>query len=191
VKGGRIALTIAIGVALLGGAVLVSSPGVRERAAYMFDVDANLPRSQIWLANFAMIQERPLLGWGYGNYKRFRDPYYQRYPQADTTAHAHNNFLQLWVDIGLVGLAAFVWLFWSILLHGWRAYQQLPPEAEPLRALALGGTLSIVSFLLGGLTQYNFGDAEVVIVMWAMAGVLMRIYSWTVTEARHGGVLSK
>jgi hypothetical protein len=184
VKGGRTALGVAVGVVLLGVAVLVANPGVRERAAHTFDLDVNLPRSQIWLANIDMIKERPLLGWGYGNYKKFRAVYYQRHPQANTTAHAHNNFLQMWVDIGLVGLAAFLWLFWSILLRGWRAYRRLPPKAEHLRTIALGGMLSIVGFLVGGLTQYNFGDAEVVIVMWAMAGLLMRVYSWTVPVGR-------
>jgi hypothetical protein len=184
VKGGRTALGVAVGVVLLGVALLVSNPGVRERAAQMFDLDVNLPRSQIWLANIDMIKERPVLGWGYGNYKRFRNAYYQRRPQANTTAHAHNNFLQMGVDIGLVGLAAFLWLFWSILIRGWRAYRRLPSEAEHLHTVALGGTLSIVGFLVGGLTQYNFGDAEVVIVMWAMAGLLMRVYSWTAPVSR-------
>lgn len=184
VKGGRTALGVAVGVVLLGVALLVSNPGVRERAAQVFDLNVNWPRSQIWLANIDMIKERPLLGWGYGNYKRFRDAYYQRHPQANTTAHAHNNFLQMWVDIGLVGLAAFLWLFWSILSRGWRAYRRLPPDAEHLQTIALGATLGIVGFLVGGLTQYNFGDAEVAIVMWTMAGVLMRVYAWTMPANR-------
>lgn len=182
-KGGRTALAIAVGIVLLGSALFVSSPGVWERAVHTFDINTNLPRSQIWLANIDMIKERPLFGWGYGNYKRFRDSYYQRYPQADTTAHAHNNFLQMGVDVGLIGLAAFVWVFWSILVRGWRAYQRLRREAEPLRTLTLGGVLSIIGFLFGGLTQYNFGDAEVVIVMWAMTGLLMRMYAWTIPDA--------
>jgi O-antigen ligase len=127
-----------------------------------------------------MIKERPLFGWGYGNYKKFRDPYYQRYPQADRTAHAHNNFLQIWVDGGLVGLVAFLYLLWAIVGYGWQAYCLLPVGTEPLRSLALGGTLSICSFVLGGLTQYNFGDAEVVIVFWAVTGVVVRVYTWAV-----------
>lgn len=185
-KGGKTALAIAGGMVLLGAALFVSSPGVRERAMHTFDINTNLPRSQIWLANIDMIKERPLFGWGYGNYKRFRGAYYQRYPQADTTAHAHNNFLQMGVDVGLVGLAAFLWVFWSILVRGWWTYQRLRHEAGPLRTLTLGGLLSIVGFLVGGLTQYNFGDAEVVIVMWAMAGVLMRVYTWVVQDGQSG-----
>jgi O-antigen ligase len=178
IKGGRVALAVGGAVALIGLTLMFTNDGVWERARYSFDLRANLARSQIWQANLDMIKDRPLLGWGYGNYKRFRDAYYQRYPDVDTTAHAHNNFLQMAVDAGLVGLAAFVFLFWSILRMGWRAYQRLPSETEPLRILALAGTLSIGGFLLGGLTQYNFGDAEVAMVMWAMVGVLMRVATW-------------
>jgi len=32
----------------------------------------------------------------------------------------------------------------------------------------------MVTFLLAGLTQYNFGDAEVAIGMWITTAVLMR-----------------
>jgi O-antigen ligase len=132
-----------------------------------------------------MIKDRPLLGWGYGNYKKFRDPYYQRYPQVDTTAHAHNNFLQMWVEGGVFGLSAFLLLFWTILANGWRAYRL--SAKEPFKNLALGGVLSIVGFLLGGLTQYNFGDAEVVIVMWVVAGLIMRMQEWTAEEGLGAG----
>ena len=66
-------------------------------------------------------------------------------------------------------------------------YRLLPAAAEPLRSLALGGVLGIVGFLLGGLTQYNFGDAEVVIVLWATAGVVMRVGEWAGKWTRESG----
>jgi len=185
IKGGRTALAVNAGLMLIGLALVISSPGVWERARHSFDLQTNLSRSLIWQANLDMIKERPLLGWGYGNYKRFRDVYYQRYPEVDTTAHAHNNLLQMWVDGGVVGLGAFLFLFWSILKLGWFAYQRLPAEEEPLRSLTLGGFLSIIGFLIGGLTQYNFGDAEVVLVTWATVGVLARVYMWSADETFH------
>jgi putative inorganic carbon (HCO3(-)) transporter len=178
IKGGRAVLAVGACGVLLGLSLLGAGSGVRERVAQVFDLKANVGRSQIWQANLDMIKDRPWFGWGYGNYRKFRDPYYQRYPEADTTAHAHNNFLQMWVDGGLVGLGAFLFLFWVILRAGWQAYHLLPVEAEPLRSLALGGALSVLGFLLGGLTQYNFGDAEVVIVFWATAGLIMRAREW-------------
>jgi O-antigen ligase len=163
---------------LLSLFLLGAGSGVRERVTQIFDPNTNVGRSQIWQANLDMIKDRPWLGWGYGNYRKFRDPYYNRYPAADTTAHAHNNFLQLWVDGGLISLGAFLFLCGVILRAGWQAYSLAPVEAEPVRSLALGGTLAVLGFLLGGLTQYNFGDAEVVIVFWATAAVVMRARDW-------------
>jgi O-antigen ligase len=178
VNGSKGLVAVGACAVLIALSVLNAGSWVRERADQMFDLKANFNRSQIWQANLDMIKERPLFGWGYGNYKKFREPYYQPYPAADTHAHAHNNFLQVWVDSGVVGLLAFLFLLSVVLRSGWQAYRSLPAEAEPLRSLTLGGTLSIIGFLLGGLTQYNFGDAEVVIVFWAMTGVVMRGYAW-------------
>src|SRR5262245_2072808 len=142
IKGGRAVFAVGACGVLLGLSLLGAGSGVRGRVAQIFDLKANVGRSQIWRANLDMIKDRPWFGWGYGNYRKFRDPYYQRYPEADTTAHAHNNFLQMWVDGGLVGLSAFLFLFWVILRAGWQAYYLLPAGAEPLRSLVLGGTLS-------------------------------------------------
>jgi O-antigen ligase len=178
IKGGRALTGVIGGAVLLGFFLLSAGPGVQERAQKALDIGENLGRSQIWLANIAMMKERPWLGWGYGNYRQFREPFYRRYPQADHTGHAHNSFLQIWVESGLLGLIAFLSFFWVLVQTGWKTYQLLPPEAEPLRSMALGAMLSILGFLIGGLTQHNFGDAEVVIVMWAVAGVMVRMREW-------------
>jgi hypothetical protein len=183
-KGGRVFFSAGLTVVLLGLFLLSAGTGVRERARSLFDLSENLGRSRIWQANIDMIRDRPLLGWGYGNYRKFREPYYQRYPEADTTAHAHNSFLQIWVDTGLLGLGAFVYLFAVILKTSWTVYQYL--STEPGKSLALGGVLGVVGFLLGGMTQYNFGDAEVVIVLWATIGVLMRLAAETPLAREQG-----
>ncbi len=186
VKGGRAALAVGVCGVLLALFLLSAGLGVRERVTQTFDLKANVGRSQIWLANLDMIKERPWFGWGYGNYRKFREPYYQRYPQANTTAHAHNNFLQMWVDGGLLGLGAFLFLCWVILRAGWQAYALAPMEAEPVRNLALGATLGVLSFFLGGFTQYNFGDAEVVIVFWAITALVLRARDWAAEEGGMG-----
>lgn len=177
VKGRQVLLGVAGGVVVFGLFLFSAGAGVRERAWSLVDLEQNLGRSQIWQANLDMVRERPLLGWGYGNYREFRDPYYRRYPGADTTAHAHNTFLQLWVDAGVVGLGAFLFLFGVILRKGWAAYRRL--TEEPRRSMILGCVLGVAGFLLSGMTQYNFGDAEAVVVMWATVGLLLRLAAET------------
>ncbi len=178
VRGGKTLVGVAGGIVLLGGLLFSAGAGVQERAWTAFDLEENLGRSQIWRANLDMLKDRPLFGWGYGNYRKFREPYYQRYPKADHSGHAHNSFLQIAVDSGLVGLTAFLAFFVVLLRTGWQAYRLFPPAAEPLRSFTLGAWLSIIGFLIGGMTQHNFGDAEVVIVMWTMAGLLARVSVW-------------
>ncbi len=176
--GGRGAWRGLVAGGLVCGLIFFSAgDSVWERARTVFDFDAgvNIGRTQIWQANLDMMKERPLTGWGYGNYKQFRGPYYARYAGADHSGHAHNNFIQVGVDTGLLGLAAFGFLLWSILRLGGRAV--VAQRAGPLHGPSLGVWLGLVGFLLGGFTQYNWGDAEVALAWWANVGLLMRIYT--------------
>jgi lipopolysaccharide export LptBFGC system permease protein LptF len=74
----------------------------------------------------------------------------------------------------VLALATFLALFGRMLAVGWRGYRSAVTAAEPLPSIILGSTLAIVGFLVGGLTQYNFGDAEVVVYVWFTAALLMR-----------------
>lgn len=180
VRGRKTLGGVAIVVIILSLFLLNAEEGVQERLGSIAKPAANSGRSFIWQANLDMARERPLLGWGYGNYKHFRTPYYQRYPGADRKAHAHNNFLQVWVESGLLGLSAFLALFWVMLRRGWQVYRRL--SLEPYKSLAFGGFLGLIGFLIGGMTQYNFGDGEVVIVLWATVGLLLRLSQWVEEE---------
>jgi len=115
----------------------------------------------------------PVLGLGFGRYRQRAAPYYERHPLADRRSHAHNNFLQIAAEAGLVGLAAFTLLFATMLRFGFEAVRRC--RDPNLHAIALGGCLALVGFLVGGLTQYSFGDNEVATAMWTTAAVLMRL----------------
>ena len=71
-------------------------------------------------------------------------------------------------------------------MTGWRAYAR--QRIEPLKSLTLGCWLGLVGFLIGGLTQYNWGDAEVALVWWATVGLMMRVASGV--EARDSRAVS-
>lgn len=165
----------AIGCGVVCGMLFLGTgPGVRERALSIVDLRANIGRSQIWRANLDMIRERPVTGWGFGNYKQYRAAFYERYPEADTDAHAHNNVLQVTVDMGFLGLLAFVFLNGRILILGGQAFKK---ESDgSFKGLTLGLWLACIGFFVGGLTQYNWGDAEVAIVWWCVVGLLMRMW---------------
>jgi len=165
----RLGVLAGVGVFALG-----VSPGLRQQIIpALTSAEMNVGRLGIYRANLDIVHDHPLFGLGFGRYQRAARPYYELHPEADRRSHAHNNFLQIAAEAGLVGLAAFTLLFATMLRFGFEAVRRC--RDPNLHALALGGCLAIVGFLVGGLTQYSFGDNEVATAMWTTAAVLMRL----------------
>ncbi len=155
------------------GLAVVLAPELRAEAVQMFAPGgANAGRLGIYAANLDIIHEHPVFGLGFGRYQAAAGPYYEAHPSADRRSHAHNNFLQIGAEAGLAGLAAFGLLFAVVLRRGWEAVRAVPDAHA--RTVAAAAWAGVLGFLVGGLTQYTFGDAEVAIAMWTAVGLLMR-----------------
>jgi len=170
------------GLLLLAGAALLAPPELRHRFLSMTDPEEAGIRERVymWRSGFAMWRERPLLGVGPGGIRRE----YPRYalPEAfkKRTGHVHNTPLQILVERGVLGLAAWLWIWVAFFRHAIGLLRRLPEEARGARALVTGSLAAIVGFLVGGLSEYNFGDSEVAMVAWAVMAL-----PWAV-EAREG-----
>src|SRR3989442_12995532 len=76
-------------------------------------------------------------------------------------------------EAGLTGLAAFGLVYATVLRRGAEAIARAPDPAT--WAAAAGAWAGVIGFLVGGLTQYTFGDAEVAIAMWVALAILARL----------------
>lgn len=158
------------GLVLLGLAALSGPQHLRERFRSMGDADDPTVRERVymWRSGLAMWRQHPLLGVGPGGVKRE----YVRYalPEAvkKRTGHVHNTPLQILVERGVLGFAAWLWLWIAFYAHAIGRLRRLPVEAVRERTLAVGALAAITGFLVGGLSEYNFGDSEVVMVAWAI-----------------------
>ncbi len=108
-------------------------------------------RVLLWRGAWNMIAAHPLLGVGLGNfhiaYPRFMLPEAWREPLV---YHAHNVVLDFWSTLGLVGLAAFVWL----QIAFWRTANRLTVTPQvSTRALALGLMAGMAYGLAHGLVD--------------------------------------
>jgi exopolysaccharide production protein ExoQ len=122
------------------GAAAVWIAGNSAAVFNLLGRDATLTgRVQLWEMLWGMIQRHPWLGYGYGGFWLYWDG-----PSAEIwkvclirygwlPPNGHDGFLDLWLDLGLVGLAAFlVSLFVSIaravrLAHASRRFDDLFP----------------------------------------------------------------
>ena len=167
------ALAAAVAAVVL---VFALRPDLRAHATSMFlPGGENAGRVGIYRANFEIIHDNPVLGLGFGRYKHAANPYYDRHPEADRRSHAHSNYLQIAAEAGLVGLAAFALVWAQTLRLGWEALARAPDAR--VWSTATGAWVGLVGFLVGGITQYTFGDNEVALTMWVTVAILLRCRS--------------
>jgi O-antigen ligase len=168
---GRLALLA--GLVLLPVLFLAGPRDLSHRFRSMFDPDeAGIKeRVYMWRSGAAMWRERPLLGWGPGGVKRE----YSRYalPEAfkKRTGHVHNTPLQILVERGVLGLAAWLAIWIAFYRRAIGLLRALDPSRTRARALVAGSIAAVTGFLVAGLSEYNFGDSEVVMVVWAVAAL--------------------
>ncbi len=156
---GKLRIAVIAAVAVMSLAVAVSDNPVKRRfqealAGTDTRSDYADDRLAFWQANFDMWKERPFLGHGEGLGTEYRRPYYEAIGlgRFDRIYEAHNMYLQVAVNGGLVALALFLaWYGWH-LSKCWQDRRSLG-GAMALQALAV--------FALAALTQNAFQDSEV------------------------------
>jgi O-antigen ligase len=128
----------------------------------------NQGRLSMWRSGLDIIRDHPWIGVGCQDLLAL----YRRYRYPDWTfesGHFHNNFVQIAVMTGVIGLLAFV--FWLVaaarqLLRGRRAARGGPDVGLAASALAVFAAL-----LVSGLFDFTFGDAEVVYQSYLAIGL--------------------
>jgi O-antigen ligase len=155
----------------------VTAPGgFQERIQSMVDPShpANVERTHMWRAGLEIFKDHPLAGVGLMDQSELYEQY--RSSEArESHGHFHNIFVQVAAARGILGLAAFVYLLWAMgaaILRGRRAAQSVSPFAN---ALATGAFGAYLGFILSGLFEWNFGDSEVIMVVYFLVGLAIAI----------------
>ena len=158
------------GLIVLGLTTLAGPQHLRQRFLTMGDPDDPTVKERVymWRSGLTMWRQHPVLGVGPGGVKREYESYALPEAVKKRTGHVHNTPLQVLVERGVLGLAAWVWIWAAFYARGIRLLRRLPSEARQERALVAGSLAAITGFLIAGLSEYNFGDSEVVMVAWAL-----------------------
>lgn len=155
-----------VGIALT---VLILPARYRDRFTSIMDMDyrTNVHRLQMLEGGWRIFKEHPIIGVGPIDLSELYEEH--KPPEAEYVfGHLHNNFLNIAVTLGLLGLAAFVYLFVSIFrLLARNLRLGLPP---PERAWVVGSISAVAGFLVNGLFEWNFADAEVVTLLYIIIG---------------------
>ncbi len=168
-KGNKIAVACLALFVLAGAGLSKYRPFVKRVATITSTkYQSNTERLLIWHSAYNMFKDYPVLGVGLGQYK---DNYQQKYisPKAKEPllGHAHNNFMQMLAENGIVGFCGFFTLIACFSGYSLRKFFR---EGN-IYALMMG--LSTLALVLQGLTEYNFGNSAVMKSFWLVQGCLL------------------
>jgi O-antigen ligase len=126
-------LILIISTGVFSGSIAFAS----ERLGYQRTVDSRVISNN---AHLKMIEVKPLLGWGYGNYTRYHMAFVEPIEGVavqDPEIPSHNTFLNIAVELGLVGLFLYLMPFLLLARQSWAAYKELPKDGFYSRDLLL------------------------------------------------------
>ncbi|MEW6101564.1 MAG: O-antigen ligase family protein [Candidatus Omnitrophota bacterium] len=103
-------------------------------------------RFKIWQGALAMIKERPLLGFGIGN---FDAAFYKYRPEGLNmrALYAHNEYLHMAAESGILALILMICILMALVRAGFKKQRG---------SLAYGCAAALLSLSLHGLTDFNF-----------------------------------
>jgi len=131
----------------------------------------NQGRLSMWRSARDIVRDHPIVGAGCQDLLSL----YRRYRYPDWTfesGHFHNNFVQIAVMTGAIGLIAF--LFWhaAVLRQLLRARRVAHDED---RGLAAAGVAVFAALVVSGMFDFTFGDQEVVYHTFLAIGLALAI----------------
>jgi O-antigen ligase len=130
-------------------AVIVAVPGVAERFLQLLTLQSNLSdRDILWQGAYELADDRPLFGFGLQTF-RLIFPFFERLSDKGISTW-HGDYLQVYMESGLLGLGTLLWILATFLWMGIRAGRRRiadPPTQDAI--LALFVALGLV-FVAGG-----------------------------------------
>jgi len=130
-------------------------------------------RLDLWLGCIDMVKDKPLFGHGINTFMRVFDAYRGNYFMAPT--YAHNCYIQMTAEIGLIGLMGFIWIIVGIFHRSLKAALNGIRENKNLAAMAVGLLSGIFAFLAHSFFDTNFYSLQLSVYLWYMVGVLVAI----------------
>jgi len=126
-------------------------------------------RINLWQFGWKVFKDYPLTGCGFKCvdliHSQYIDPFPQYHGSVRHLKGMHNNFIQITVDTGILGLTAWlgIWACFFRLLY-YKTKNLTPDSSE--RWIIFGSAATALAFLTGGIFETNFYDSEVAMLLY-------------------------
>ncbi len=177
-----------VGVAA-GGIVMIFASGTVKRLFTLLsgkDISVNT-RKAIWDGIFDMIGDKPILGYGTG-FDNVRQMLHNVYNVKQP--HAHNIFLEAWVENGILGVLLLIAVFLVFFINIVRLYRL----KDKCREYAITLFASVAGFVLCGMTDclfYGLKPLQYLMMVLGLSQAVFAIYLNKQTEKNNEHIINR
>lgn len=124
-------------------------------------------RTVIWSTSFEIFLDHPITGIGFGSFNQLY-AHYLRIP-SEIFGHAHNDFLNVAVNAGIIGLIPFVWIWITIWRNLKKKFSQT--EDKYTKSMLKAGLVITSAYLVAALFQCYYFDAIDFMILFFVLGL--------------------
>ncbi len=126
-------------------------------------------RLDLWLSSVDMLRDHVVLGIGLDNFAYLYQQVYLREGAAaePNLSHPHNWLLHVWLELGLLGLVAFVWL---VVRFGQQARARL--RTSSTRWIVAGACGSMTDLLVHGWIDNSYFLVDLAFAFWLVVALV-------------------
>lgn len=159
------------GIAVIS-TIFMTNPLLQQRIETIGQTNyrSNHERLLLWESAYHMFEDHPVLGIGYGQFKKaYQNKYILPEAEQPWLGHAHNNVMQVLAECGILGCIAFLsmWIYFTYFsIRGWRQERKWE---------YLFFFIVVTSTMIQGLTEYNMGNSMVMKLYWLLLGISLQL----------------
>jgi len=93
---------------------------------------------------------------------------YKLYTKA-VPPHTHILYLQIWIEMGLVGIVTFAWYIYRTIKN---SVIGIYNSSLTLKAILASGTAALCGILVTSLVEYSWYYPRVMVMFWVLIGII-------------------
>jgi O-antigen ligase len=117
---------------------------------------------------YRIISANPILGVGANNFAMVMGHYAGSEFRHEWIYTVHNQFLLVSSESGVIGLAAYLWIYFNLIGRGWRIWQTSDDMLAPFALGIVAGICGLLSHMLVDI----FSDAPLIQLVWLFAALI-------------------
>uniref|UniRef100_UPI00262DD880 O-antigen ligase family protein n=1 Tax=uncultured Clostridium sp. TaxID=59620 RepID=UPI00262DD880 len=140
------------------GILTLFMPSVFDRVKDLTNVSQNASRVKLWKTAMMMIKEHPILGVGNGNFISRYNEYVSKYKGLSYNAYkrypAHNSYLKIESELGIVGIVSFLAVLVTSLFRVKKLF--ITTDDKFIKAFYMGAFASMIAFFFMNISDNLF-----------------------------------